>query len=54
MVVHLDNNTSYTTARWRISGGTGDYTGLRGRGSLAGTPILPGTSIYDVYDGQVN
>ena len=54
MVVHLDNTTHETTARWRIAGGTGAYTSLRGNGQLAGTPIVPGTSIHDVYDGRVN
>ncbi|HKI54144.1 MAG TPA: hypothetical protein VJ987_08455 [Anaerolineales bacterium] len=54
MVVNLDLTTHYTTASWMIVGGTGDYTSLHGNGSLAGTPIDPGTSIHDVYDGNVH
>lgn len=54
MVVNLDLDTHYTTARWSVIGGTGDYSGLRGNGSLLGTPIVPGESILDVYDGQVH
>ena len=54
MVVRLDNSTHETTARWVLYGGTGDYARLRGRGYLVGTPIVPGTSIHDVYDGRVN
>lgn len=41
-----------TTAFWRITGGTDDYSSLRGRGSLVGTPTGPGT-IEDVYTGRV-
>lgn len=54
MVVKLDLATNYTTASWRIVGGTGGFAGLRGRGSLVGTPIDPGNSILDVYDGSVH
>jgi hypothetical protein len=54
LVVKLDLVTNYTTASWVIVGGTGDYTSLHGNGSLAGTPIVPGTSIHDVYDGNVH
>lgn len=54
MVVRLDLTTNETTARWRIVGGTGDYAGFRGNGYLIGTPIMPGSSIYDVYDGWVH
>ena len=54
MTVHLDLVTNETTASWRVAGGTGAYTHLRGNGSLVGTPIVPGTSIHDVYDGKVH
>jgi len=54
LVVNLDLTTHYTTASWRIVGGTGDYTDLQGNGLLMGTPIDPGTSIHDVYDGNVH
>jgi hypothetical protein len=54
LVVKLDNDTHYTTASWKMISGTGLYTGLKGNGSLAGTPIDPGVSIHDVYDGQVH
>lgn len=53
-VVNLDLTTGDTTARWKITGGTGAYAGLKGRGSLVGTPIVVGSSIHDVYDGQVH
>lgn len=54
MVVYLDLVTHQTTATWRITGGTGDYADLHGNGTLVGTPIVPGASIYDVYDGYVH
>ncbi len=54
LVVRLDNTTHFTTASWRIVSGTGAYAGLHGNGLLAGTPIDPGVSIHDVYDGQVH
>lgn len=36
---------------WSIIGGTGDLAGLRGSGTLVGTPIPGG--INDVYDGTL-
>ena len=54
LTVRLDLVSHYTTASWRIVGGTDSYASLRGRGSLAGTPIDPGVSIHDVYDGTVH
>lgn len=54
LIVKLDLTTNQTTARWNVIGGTGDYSGLHGVGSLVGTPIVPGESIFDVYDGIVN
>ena len=54
LTVKLNNSTHYTTASWRIVAGTGDYAGLHANGSLAGTPIVPGDSIHDVYDGMVH
>ena len=49
--VHLNLATNRTTARWNVVGGTGDYADLHGNGSLVGTPIDPGNSILDVYNG---
>jgi hypothetical protein len=54
LVVNLDLMTHETTAHWRIVGGSGDYVGLQGNGNLIGTPIVPGSSIYDVYDGTIH
>jgi hypothetical protein len=54
LLVNLDLTTHETTARWRIVEGTGDYAGLHGGGTLVGTPIVPGASIFDVYDGRIN
>ena len=54
LTVKLNNSTHYTTASWRIVAGTGDYAGLHANGLLAGTPIVPGVSIQDVYDGMVH
>ena len=54
MVVKLDLTTNATTARWKIVGGTGSYVSLKGNGSLVGTPVVPGVSINDVYDGSVH
>jgi hypothetical protein len=54
MVVRLDLTTSYTTATWRITGGTGDYAHLHGQGTLNGVPDIPNTSIWDYYDGKLH
>lgn len=54
LVVKLDLATHETSARWSIAGGTGDYVGLHGNGNLIGTPIVPGSSIFDVYDGIIH
>ena len=54
LVVRLDNSNHQTTASWRIVDGTGDYADLKGNGTLVGTPIVPGESIQDVYDGKVH
>jgi hypothetical protein len=54
MTVHLDLTTNATTANWKIVDGTGAYTALKGNGKLIGTPIVPGTSILDVYDGKIH
>lgn len=51
LLVRLNLLTHYTTASWRVISGTDAYAGLQGRGSLAGTPVIPGVSIDDVYDG---
>lgn len=52
--VRLDLTTHETIAQWRVVSGTGDYTNLHGRGYLVGTPVNPGISIFDVYDGTMN
>ena len=54
MLVRLDLATHYTTASWHVVSGTGAYASLGGRGTLAGTPIVSGTSIQDVYDGALH
>lgn len=51
MSVMLDLITGTTTARWHFAGGSGVYGGLRGTGTLTGTPSGPDT-IFDVYDGS--
>jgi hypothetical protein len=53
LLVRLDLTTHETTATWHVQGGTGDYAGLSGNGKLVGTPIDPGVSILDVYDGKL-
>ncbi len=53
MVVQLNLDTHDTTARWRVVGGTGDYAGLKGQGSLIGYSNYPTVSILDVYDGLI-
>lgn len=53
MRVFLDVATGETTAKWRFSGGTGDRAGLRGHGDLVGIPLVPGTSITDIYEGVI-
>lgn len=54
LVVTLDLTTHETTAQWRIVGGTGDYVELHGNGKLIGTPIVAGSSIFDVYNGTIH
>ena len=54
LLVRLNNATHKTTASWQVVSGTGAYAGLGGNGLLVGAPIVPGTSIYDVYDGKVH
>ena len=54
LVVFLDLVTHETTAHWNVVGGTDEYAGLHGNGSLVGTPIDPGNSIHDVYDGVMH
>lgn len=57
MVVRLDLTTFNTTARWRIIGGTGDFSGLKGHGLLIGTSNNPDPNILDivdVYDGVLH
>ncbi|MEN8173755.1 MAG: hypothetical protein ABFS03_12870, partial [Chloroflexota bacterium] len=53
MVVRLDTSTGYTTANWIVTGGTGDYAGLHGKGKLDGTPGAPGF-IDDFYYGKMH
>ena len=53
MKIKLDTATGYTTARWRILGGTGLYAGLKGRGTLHGVPDVLGVTIWDSYDGKL-
>jgi hypothetical protein len=43
----------YSTAIWRIAGGTGDYATLKGAGSLVGEPLNE-FEILDIYDGKVH
>ena len=54
MKVKLENATGNTTAHWKLVAGTGPYANLKGNGSLVGTAIVQGTSIYDIYDGKVH
>jgi hypothetical protein len=54
MNVKLENATGNTTANWNVAGGTGVYANLKDNGSLVCTAIVQGTSILDVYDGQVH
>jgi hypothetical protein len=53
MKVKLNNTTNVTTAKWHFTNGEGDYLPLHGHGTLVGTPVTPGISINDVYDGKV-
>ncbi len=54
MRVKLELTTGNTTARWYFTDGSGAYNHIRGHGTLVGTPIVPGYSIMDVYDGIVH
>jgi hypothetical protein len=54
LIVNLNLVTHYTTAKWIIVDGMGDYVNLKGNGTLTGTPVDPGISIFDVYDGNTH
>lgn len=54
MVVKLNKSTGTTTANWKVVAGTGNYASLKGNGSLFGTPIVMGVTIFDVYDGKLH
>ena len=54
LVVHLNENTGFTTANWNVVDGTGDYTKLHGNGKLHGTPVVLGVTIQDIYDGKMH
>ena len=51
--VALDTVTGFTTATWKVTDATGSLAGLKGRGTLVGTPIVVGSSISDVYVGRL-
>jgi hypothetical protein len=54
LVVRLNLTTHETTANWKVSDGTGAYASLHGNGKLIGIPVVPGTSILDIYDGRMH
>jgi hypothetical protein len=41
----------HTTAKWKVTGATGALAGLKGHGTLVGTPVTGG--ITDVYSGRL-
>jgi hypothetical protein len=49
--VALDTATGETTGRWKVVGGTDDWAGTKGHGSLDGVPFPGG--ITDYYDGSL-
>ena len=51
--LRLNTDTGGTTAVWNVVSCTGSYAGLRGHGTLVGTPIVQGESIEDVYTGTM-
>jgi hypothetical protein len=54
LVVRLDLVTDETTANWKVVGGTGDYSKLKGNGKLIGTPGGIGAIIDDEYLGKLH
>ena len=54
MKVKLNNVTGYTTAKWKITDGTGDYVTLKGHGTLVGDPNQGVNDLLDIYDGKVH
>ena len=53
LVARLDLTTGETRGLWKVVGGTGAYTNLKGSGRLVGIPIVQGQSILDIYDGRL-
>lgn len=43
--------SGYTTAKWKVIGGTDDYEGAKGHGALVGVPFSGG--IDDYYAGKL-
>jgi hypothetical protein len=54
LIVHLNEDTGFTTANWNVIDGTGNYGNLKGNGKLVGTPVVLGFNILDVYDGKMH
>jgi hypothetical protein len=47
--------TGFTTANWKVIGATGSLAGLKGGGTLVGTPYSSSPDgITDVYDGRLH
>jgi hypothetical protein len=53
MVVRLDVASGTTTANWKVVGGTGAYSSLKGYGKLVGVLVVPGVSITDTNDRKI-
>ncbi len=51
--VTLNVDTGDTTAKWKVTSSTGTLAGLKGHGTLVGTPSMVGDSITDVYTGRL-
>lgn len=54
LVALIDKTTGESAGFWTVSGGTGDYDGLHGKGRLIGVPIVLGKTVLDIYDGRVH
>lgn len=52
--VILNMDTGDTTANWKVISSTGSLAGLKGHGTLVGTPFAQGESITDVYTGRMH
>jgi hypothetical protein len=50
----LDGKPHITVGTWTMTGGTGDYEGISGRGTVSGQYNIATGELHDVFDGTVD